>query len=88
MNIGGATGKESAGDTRHGFNSCIRKMSGVGNDNPLQYSYLENSMNKGAWWATVYGVAKSQTQLSNYTYTYISTAYTVLLYFTSILYLM
>ena len=29
---------------------------GGGNDNPLQYSYLENSMNRGAWQATVYGV--------------------------------
>ena len=35
------------------------------NDNPLQYSCLENSMDRGAWWATVRGVLKSQTQLSN-----------------------
>ena len=34
---------------------------GEGNGNPLQHSYLENSMNKGAWWATVCGVAKSLT---------------------------
>ena len=34
-----------------------------GNDSPLQYSCLENPMNRGAWWATVCGVAKSQTQL-------------------------
>ena len=33
---------------------------GVGNDIPLQYSCLENSMDRGAWWATVHGVAKSQ----------------------------
>jgi len=32
-----------------------------GNDNPLQYSCLENSMDRGAWWATVHGVAKSWT---------------------------
>ena len=32
--------------------------------NPLQYSCLENPMDRGAWWATVHGVAKSQTQLS------------------------
>ena len=38
---------------------------GVGNGNPLQYSHLENSMDRGAWWATVHGVAKSWTQLSN-----------------------
>ena len=34
---------------------------GEGNGNPLQYSCLENSMHGGAWWATVHGVAKSQT---------------------------
>ena len=33
------------------------------NGNPLQYSYLENLMDRGDWWATVHGVAKSQTQL-------------------------
>ena len=34
---------------------------GEGNGNPLQYSCLENHMDRGAWWATVHGVAKSQT---------------------------
>ena len=38
-----------------------RRSPGVGNGNPLRYSCLENSMERGAWWATVYGVAKSQT---------------------------
>ena len=38
---------------------------GEGNGNPLKYSCLENSMEKGAWWATVRGVVKSQTWLSN-----------------------
>ena len=33
---------------------------GVGNANPLQYSCLENSMDRGAWWATVHEVTKSQ----------------------------
>ena len=37
----------------------------AGNGNPLQYFYLENSVDRGAWWAIVYGMAKSQTQLSN-----------------------
>ena len=32
---------------------------------PLQYSCLENSMDRGAWWGTVYGVAKSRTRLSD-----------------------
>ena len=40
---------------------------GGGNDTPLQYSCLENSMDRGACWATVYGVTKSQTQLSTHT---------------------
>ena len=34
---------------------------GEGHGNPLQYSCLENPMGRGAWWATVYGVAKSET---------------------------
>ena len=34
---------------------------GEGNGNPLQYSCLENCMDRGAWWATVHGVTKSQT---------------------------
>ena len=34
---------------------------GEGNGNPLQYYCLENPMDGGAWWATVHGVAKSQT---------------------------
>ena len=36
-----------------------------GNGNPLQYSCLENLMDRGAWWATVHGVTKSQTRLIN-----------------------
>ena len=40
------------------------RAAGGGNDNTLQYSCLENSMHRGAWWATVHGVSKSQTQLS------------------------
>ena len=43
------------------------RFSGEGNGNPLQYSCLENSMDGGAWWATVHGVAKSRTRLSNFT---------------------
>ena len=37
----------------------------VGNDNPPHYFGLENSTDRGAWWATVHGVAKSHTQLSD-----------------------
>ena len=38
---------------------------GEGNGNPLQYSFLENSMDREAWWATAHGVAKSRTRLSD-----------------------
>ena len=40
---------------------------GEGNGNPLQYSCLENPMGGGAWQATDHGLAKSQTQLNNFT---------------------
>ena len=40
---------------------------GEGNGNPLQYSCLENPKDGGVWWAKVHGVAKSQTQLSDFT---------------------
>ena len=40
-------------------------QNGEGNGNPLQYSCLENPMDRGAWWATVHGVAKNQTRLIN-----------------------
>ena len=39
----------------------LGRYTGVGNGNPLQYSYLENPMDRGSWWATVHGVAKIQT---------------------------
>ena len=39
---------------------------GEGNGNPLQYSCLENPMDRGPWWATIHGVAKSQTWLSDF----------------------
>ena len=42
----------------------LGRSPGEGNGDPLQYSCLEKPMDRGAWWATVYGVAKSQTQLS------------------------
>ena len=44
------------------------RFPGGGNGNPLQYSCLKNSMDGGAWQATVHGVAKSQTQPSTYTH--------------------
>ena len=44
---------------------------GEGNGNPHQYSCLENPMDGGAWWATVYGVAKSWTRQSDFTFTHV-----------------
>ena len=45
-------------------------LPGEGNGTPLQHSCLENPMDGGAWWAAVHGVAKSQTQLSDFTFTF------------------
>ena len=42
---------------------------GEGNGTPLQYSCLENPMDRGAWWATVHGL-QSQTRLSDFTFTF------------------
>ena len=43
------------------------RSQGGGNGNPVHYSCLENPMDRGAWWATVHGVTKSQTRLSDFT---------------------
>ena len=54
----------NAGDTRDlGLIPGWRRSPGGGHGNPLQDSCLENPMDRGAWWATVHRVAKSQTQL-------------------------
>ena len=65
---GGSDGKASACNA--GDPSSIPgsgRSPGKGNGNPLQYSCLENPMDRGAWWATVHGVAKSRTRLSHFT---------------------
>ena len=49
------------------------RFSGGGNGNLLQCSCLENPMDRGAWWATVHGITKSQTQLSVHTHTHTQT---------------
>ena len=49
----------------------LRRLPATWHDKPLQYSCLENPMDRGAWQATVLGVAKSQTQLSTYIHIYI-----------------
>ena len=48
----------------------IRVSFGEGNGNPLQYSCLENAMDRGAWWAAVHGVAKSQTRLNDFSFSF------------------
>ena len=48
----------------------IESSTREGNGTPLQYSYLENPMDGGAWWAAVHGVAKNWTRLSNFTFTF------------------
>ena len=71
---GGSDGKASAHNA--GDPGSIPRLerspgegNGEGNGSPLQYSCLENSMDGGAWWATVHGVSKSRTQLSDFTFT-------------------
>ena len=63
----GASGKGSACQCRCEFDPWAGKIPGGGNGRQLQYSCLENPMDKGAWRATVYGVTKSQTRLSTHT---------------------
>ena len=61
----------NAGDIRNaGFTPGLRRSPGGEHGNPLQYSCLENSMDRGVWWATVHGIAKSWTRLSTHTYTH------------------
>ena len=61
---GGSDGKESACNAEDpGLIPGSGRSPGEGNGNPLQYSCLENLMDRKAWWATVHGVAKSWTRL-------------------------
>ena len=76
---GGASGKETACQCRRHkrlrFYPWSGRSPGGANGNPLQYSCLENSMDRGAWRATVHGVAKSRT-LSMHTHTLLEYTYT------------
>ena len=68
---GGSDGKASVynlGDL--GFIPGSGRSPGEGNGKPLQYYCLENPMDRGAWQATVHGVAKSWTRLSDFTFTF------------------
>ena len=66
---GGSEGKASACKAEN-LSSIPRsgRSLGEGNGNPLQYYRLENPMDRGAWYATVHGVANSRTRLSNFTH--------------------
>ena len=55
------------GDCSHEIKRHLLLGNREGNGNPLQYSYLENPMDGGAWWAAVHGVTRNQTRLSNFT---------------------
>ena len=56
----------NAGDGKDaGSTPGLGRFPGVGNGNPLHYSCLGNLMDRGVWQATVHGVTKSQTQLTN-----------------------
>ena len=62
----GSDGKESACNAEDlGSIPQSGRSPGEGNGNPLQYSCLENLIGRGAWWATVHGVMKGQTRLSD-----------------------
>ena len=63
---GGSDGKESTCNAGGlGLIPGLGRSPGGGNGNPLQYSCLETPMDRGAWRATVHGVARSQTRLSD-----------------------
>ena len=53
-----------------GLIPMLRRSLGDGHSNPVQYSCLENPMDRGACWVTVHGITKSQKRLSDLTYTY------------------
>ena len=59
---GGSDGKESAPDAGGpDLTPGLERSTEGGNVKPLQYSFLDNSIDRGAWWVTVHGAAKSQT---------------------------
>ena len=70
MGFPGGSGVENpssnAGDTEDtGLIPGSRRVSGEGHGNPVQHSYWEEPTDRGVWWATVHGVAKSWTRLSD-----------------------
>ena len=53
----------------------LGRSPGIGNGNSLQYSCLENPMNRGVWWTTAHKVRKSQTRLSNWVHYFFTVPY-------------
>ena len=66
--MGRAGGNEEGEEVGHW--AGIRHKYGEGNGTPLQFSCLGDPMDGGAWWTAVHGVSKSQTQLSDFTFTF------------------
>ena len=63
---GGSDGKESTCNVRDlDLIPGLGKTPGGGHGNPLQYSCVENPVDRGAWWPTVHGVTKSRTRVTN-----------------------
>ena len=74
---GGSEDKASACNARDpGLIPGLERSPGDGNGNPLQYSCLENLMDRGAWRATAHGVTESQTQLKQLSTTFYKTVNT------------
>ena len=64
---GGSNSKESTCSAKDpGLTPGLARSPGEGKCNPLQYSCLKTPMDRGAWWATVHGVTKSQTRLRDF----------------------
>ena len=74
---GSTSSKESACQCRRhkrcGVYPCVGRSAGVCNGNPLQFSCLENSIDRGAWWSTAHRFTKSQTWLNMFTNTHTHT---------------
>ena len=70
FDLRGILGKDCSSSQAVFVCRCLRGPEGEGNGNPLQYSCLENPMDGGAWGPAVHGVAKSRTQLSDFTFTF------------------
>ena len=72
--MGFPDGSDGKGSTCHGEDLCLipglKRSPGEGKGYPLQYSCLENPVDREAWWAAVHGVARSRTRLRDFTFTF------------------